>query len=85
VVILTPLPRPRVSVSDDAMFFKIVRAGFAHRRKALLNSLRDEGFDAEKTRRALQQAGIDPGRRAETLSIFEFAALANALDRHPEP
>ena len=85
VVILTPLPRPRVSVSDDAMFFKIARAGFAHRRKALLNSLRDEGFDAEKTRMALQQAGIDPGRRAETLSISEFAALANSLYRHPEP
>jgi 16S rRNA (adenine1518-N6/adenine1519-N6)-dimethyltransferase len=79
VVFLTPLPRPRVSVRDEAMFFTLVRAGFAHRRKPLRNSLRDEGFDVEKTRVALELAAIDHARRAETLSIGEFAALSNAL------
>jgi len=79
VVVLTPLPKPRVSVADEAFFFRIVRAGFAHRRKALPNSLRDEGFEGAPTAAALEQAGIDPRRRAETLSIEEFAALADGL------
>jgi len=79
VVVLTPLPAPRVPVKDETFYFKVVRAGFAHRRKALVNSLRDEGFDTEKTVAALEKAGIDPQRRAETLGIAEFAALADAL------
>ena len=79
VVVLTPLPNPRVSVADEAFFFRVVRAGFAHRRKALPNSLRDEGFEGAPTAAALEQAGIDPRRRAETLSIEEFAALADGL------
>jgi 16S rRNA (adenine1518-N6/adenine1519-N6)-dimethyltransferase len=79
VVVFTPLPAPRVPVQDESFYFKVVRAGFAHRRKALVNSLRDEGFDPEKTVVALEKAGIDPQRRAETLGIAEFAALADAL------
>lgn len=78
VIVLTPLSRPRVSVRDEGFFLKVARAGFAHRRKALANSLRDEGFDAAATVAALEEAGIDPRRRAETLSLAEFAALADA-------
>ncbi len=79
VVALTPLPRSRVAVHDEVLFFKVVRAGFAHRRKALVNSLKDEGFEAARTVAALEQAGIDPRRRAESLTLSEWAALANAL------
>ncbi len=79
VVILTPLLRPRVSVENEGFFFKVVRAGFAHRRKSLANSLRDEGFNPEKTKVALAGVGIDGGRRAETLSMHEFGALSNRL------
>jgi 16S rRNA (adenine1518-N6/adenine1519-N6)-dimethyltransferase len=79
VVALTPLARPRVSVRDEGVFFKVVRGGFAHRRKALPNSLRDEGFDPSAAAAALERAGIDPRRRAETLSLEEFAAVADAL------
>jgi 16S rRNA (adenine1518-N6/adenine1519-N6)-dimethyltransferase len=79
VVVLTPLLRPRVSVQDEGFFFKVVRAGFAHRRKSLANSLRDEGFDPETTKVALSEAEIDGARRAETLSLQEFGALANRL------
>jgi len=79
VVALTPLGRPRVAVRDEGLFFKVVRGGFAHRRKSLPNSLRDEGFEAVRTAAALEAAGIDPRRRAETLSIAEFAALTDAL------
>lgn len=79
VVALTPLAKPRVSVRDENVFFQVVRAGFAHRRKALPNSLRDEGFEAGRTAAALAAAGIDSRRRAETLSLDEFAALADAF------
>jgi 16S rRNA (adenine1518-N6/adenine1519-N6)-dimethyltransferase len=79
VAVLTPLPKPRVSVADETFFFQVVRAGFAHRRKALPNSLRDEGFEGVTTAAALERAGIDPRRRAETLRLGEFAALADAL------
>jgi 16S rRNA (adenine1518-N6/adenine1519-N6)-dimethyltransferase len=79
VVVLTPLLRPRVSVENEGFFFKVVRAGFAHRRKSLANSLRDEGFNPETTKVALAEAGIDGTRRAETLSMQEFGALANHL------
>ena len=79
VVVLTPLAKPRVSVTDEAFFFRVVRAGFAHRRKALLNSLRDEGFEGAPTAAALERAGIDPRRRAETLRLEEFATLADGL------
>ncbi|TAL11443.1 MAG: 16S rRNA (adenine(1518)-N(6)/adenine(1519)-N(6))-dimethyltransferase RsmA [Nitrospirae bacterium] len=83
VVALTPLARPRVAVGDERLFFRVVRGSFAHRRKALPNSLRDEGFDAAKTAAALEKAGIAPRRRAETLSIEEFAALTDALSPGP--
>src|SRR3989454_3574722 len=59
VAVLTPLPKPRVSVADEAFFFRVVRAGFAHRRKALLNSLRDEGFEGAPTAAALKPSSRD--------------------------
>ncbi len=79
VVALTPLAKPRAAVRDEDFFFKVVRGGFAHRRKALLNSLRDEGFAGSETVAAFEKTGIDPRRRAETLSLEEFAFLADAL------
>src|SRR5439155_275330 len=61
VVVLTPLPKPRASVADEAFFFRVVRAGFAHRRKALLNSLRDERFESAPTAAALERDDLDHG------------------------
>ena len=81
IVAITPWARPGVPVRDEGLFFKVVRGGFAHRRKALLNSLRDEGFDPSGTAAALERAGIDHRRRAETLSLEEFAALTDALTK----
>jgi len=67
-------------VKDEALFFEVVKAGFAQRRKTLSNSLTGvRGADKEKVQAALADCGIDPKRRAETLSIPEFAALANRL------
>ena len=68
-----------VPAEDEARFVRTVRAAFAHRRKTLANSLRDEGLRAEQVAKALARTGIVPSRRAETLSIEEFAALAAAL------
>lgn len=85
VVVITPLPRPRIVVRDDKRFFQVVKAGFAHRRKALANSLRDEGFPNEKIRAALAQVNVDATRRAETLSLTEWASVADALDEFVSP
>jgi len=68
-----------VSPSTEALFIKVVRAAFAHRRKTLINSLRDEDFALPQLTDAFTTTTINPSRRAETLSIDEFAALAKAL------
>ncbi len=60
---------------DEEFFVKVVRAAFAQRRKTLLNSLTGAGFSKEK----ILSSGIDITRRAETLSLEEFAKLSNAL------
>jgi 16S rRNA (adenine1518-N6/adenine1519-N6)-dimethyltransferase len=81
VIRLTALPKPRAEVSDDDHFIRVVKAGFAQRRKTLLNSLKSNPSlgDSQTLQRALESAGIDPQRRAETLSVTEFAALERAL------
>ncbi|MET0516808.1 MAG: 16S rRNA (adenine(1518)-N(6)/adenine(1519)-N(6))-dimethyltransferase RsmA [Nitrospiraceae bacterium] len=66
-----PLDSPR-----EAQFAKLVRASFAHRRKTLINSLRDEGYEAESVSAALARCGFSPMRRAENLSVDEYLALA---------
>ncbi|MBR3498054.1 MAG: hypothetical protein IKO05_03570 [Selenomonadaceae bacterium] len=58
---------------DEEFFFRVVRTAFAQRRKTLLNSL--AVFGKEK----LLASGIDVKRRAENLSLEEFAALATIL------
>ena len=69
-----------VSLTDEAMFFKVVRAGFSQRRKTLLNALSGlEQLGKEEMREFLLSKDIDPGRRAETLSLEEFARIANGL------
>ena len=69
-----------VDVKDDKMFFTAVKSGFGQRRKTLLNSLSaGSGFSKDQIREILNEAGIDPIRRAETLTIDEFAKIANAM------
>jgi 16S rRNA (adenine1518-N6/adenine1519-N6)-dimethyltransferase len=75
------LERPRAEISDHHRFVRVVKAAFAQRRKVLLNSLKTDKSlgDGAKLASALEKAGIDPGRRAETLSPQEFAAIERAL------
>jgi 16S rRNA (adenine1518-N6/adenine1519-N6)-dimethyltransferase len=80
VLHLRPLPAPRVDVGDEARFHAVVRAAFAQRRKMLANALAAGlGVSVGAAREAAMMAGIDAGRRAETLDIKEFAALARRL------
>jgi len=61
-------------------FFALVRAGFAQRRKMLLNALATAtGMDKEMLRALLQRAGIEPSRRAETLTVEEWLRLWRVL------
>ena len=80
VLRLDILDEPAVNTKDADFMFKCVKAGFSQRRKTLLNSLSSmEGMDKEKISMALDRAGIDQSRRAETLTLKEFAEIADIL------
>jgi 16S rRNA (adenine1518-N6/adenine1519-N6)-dimethyltransferase len=79
VVTITPLPAPRVSVRNEAYFIRVVKGAFGHRRKQLVNALADAGFDRKKVEEALAKTGIAATRRGETLTLPEFAHLADIL------
>jgi 16S rRNA (adenine1518-N6/adenine1519-N6)-dimethyltransferase len=80
VLDIRPRATPRVEVGDEARFHAIVRAAFAQRRKTVANALAAGlGLPVATARQAASAAGVDPGRRAETLDIKEFAALASRL------
>jgi 16S rRNA (adenine1518-N6/adenine1519-N6)-dimethyltransferase len=73
--------RPRVEIADEAFFERVVFAAFAQRRKTILNSLRGapgSPVAREAVPGVLAEAGIDPVRRAETVSVEEFGKLAAA-------
>ena len=77
-VVVCDIRKPPFEVVDENFFTKVVRASFAQRRKTLANSLA-AAFGREKVSEALTAAGLDGSRRAETLSLTEFARLANFL------
>lgn len=68
-----------LDAGNERPFVQVVRAAFAHRRKTVLNSLRDEGYVPDMVAAALAQCGIVPDRRAETLSLEDYLKLAAAL------
>ena len=69
-----------VKVLDEDLFFRCIKAGFTQRRKTLLNSLTSLGdYDKTQIAEALDKAGIEHERRAESLTMEEFAALADSL------
>jgi 16S rRNA (adenine1518-N6/adenine1519-N6)-dimethyltransferase len=67
-----------VTVQDTTMFFRVVKASFAQRRKTLSNSLL---CLSQNIKDILRAADIDPKRRPETLSLSEFARIADSLRR----
>jgi 16S rRNA (adenine1518-N6/adenine1519-N6)-dimethyltransferase len=80
VLRMSPLPAPPVDLADEQRFEAVVRAAFAQRRKTLANALASGlGLPVGAARDAATGAGVDPGRRAETLNIREFAEVARRL------
>ena len=80
VIRLEIRPQPAVAPVDEALFFKIIRAGFSQRRKTLANSL-SSGLGLAKNRvaAALEQAGIHPSARAEELTLEDFCRLTSQI------
>lgn len=79
VIKLNKLEKPRVECKNPDLMFKVIRASFNMRRKTLNNALNPLGFSKEEMNRAFEEAGIDQKRRGETLSLQEFATLADAI------
>jgi 16S rRNA (adenine1518-N6/adenine1519-N6)-dimethyltransferase len=80
VLHLRVLREPRVALADARRFERVVRAAFAQRRKMLANALAAGlGLPLDLIRRAATAAGVDPTRRAETLTLPEFAELTARL------
>ena len=70
--------KPPVDVVDEKLFFRVVKAGFAQRRKTFANTMRTTGLSKEQIDDILVKANIDGQRRGETFSLQEFADVANA-------
>ena len=70
--------KPPVDVIDEKLFFRVVKAGFAQRRKTFANTMRTTGLSKEQIDDILVKADIDGQRRGETFSLQEFADVANA-------
>ena len=81
VITLKTRTAPPCAVTDEALFFRVVRAAFAQRRKTLSNAL-TSGFPAlgkAAVTALLTDCGLSPAVRGETLRLDEFAAIANAI------
>jgi len=81
IVRLNMRKAPPVKARNENLFFKVVKASFSHRRKTITNSLLKSGLglDRKKIARLLIDAHIGPGLRPESLSLEDFARLADKL------
>ncbi len=84
IIKLDVLSEPAVAVENEDFFFLVTRTSFAQRRKTILNNLVNGLSDGKEKKEAiieaLEEAGIEPSRRGETLSLDEFASLAKSLE-----
>ncbi|MDI6783147.1 MAG: 16S rRNA (adenine(1518)-N(6)/adenine(1519)-N(6))-dimethyltransferase RsmA [bacterium] len=85
IIKLVQYKTPPVQVDDEKFFFRIVKVAFGQRRKTLLNNLstisHQLGINKQEIEKVLLNLKIEPQRRGETLSLAEFAKLANQLNR----
>lgn len=70
--------KPPVDVIDEKLFFRVVKAGFAQRRKTFSNTMKTTGLSKDRIEELLARANIDGQRRGETFTLQEFADVANA-------
>lgn len=91
IIRLEAREKPQIEVGDENLYFRIIQAGFSHRRKTLFNNLKSlypsdlQGTNKPSTyqetlRIHLERAGIDTGRRAETLNAHEFAKISRTME-----
>jgi len=76
---LIPYEKRPIQAQSDAVLRRVVKVAFSQRRKTLRNSLSSLGCDKALIKQALEAASIEDSRRAETLSVAEFVALADAF------
>ncbi len=83
VIKLNVLKEPSVKVEKESLFFSVVKDAFGKRRKTLLNALSSGNLQLNKdmVREVLQKCEIDEKRRGETLSLQEFANIANEVNK----
>ena len=82
VIRLTRHREPPVDVRDEKLMFRLIRASFNQRRKTLANGLNNSpelSFSKEEIQRTIESCGFQAGIRGETLTLADFARLANAL------
>lgn len=80
VIQLSVRKEPAIDIADEKLFFRMVKAAFAQRRKTALNSLSaGMSIPKEKIARAINNAGFRPDLRAESLSMEDLAKLSNAI------
>lgn len=79
VVKMDILKEPPVNLKDNSLFFRLIKSGFATRRKNIGNSLTGIGKSKEEIKRILEKVNIDSNLRAENLSIYDFAEISNNM------
>jgi len=84
VVLLRTRAQSGLTPQEESSFTVIVKAAFAHRRKTVVNSLRDEGYDQQQVGEALESLGLSPTIRAERLSLDQFVRLSSLIKRPAE-
>jgi 16S rRNA (adenine1518-N6/adenine1519-N6)-dimethyltransferase len=82
VIRLDRLDEPKVKVENEKLFFEIIRSSFNMRRKTLWNGVKNIGLPKENLELAFEEAGVDPKRRGETLTIEEFALLSDKINKY---
>ncbi|MEF9960254.1 MAG: 16S rRNA (adenine(1518)-N(6)/adenine(1519)-N(6))-dimethyltransferase RsmA [Niameybacter sp.] len=85
VIKLTLHSEPVVDVEDANQMLRIIKAAFSQRRKTLLNTLASNGnlgIDKESIKNVLEESGVGPSTRGETLSLENYAMLSNFIDNY---
>jgi 16S rRNA (adenine1518-N6/adenine1519-N6)-dimethyltransferase len=85
VVLLRSKMQRLLRPEEEPAFAALVKSSFAHRRKTLMNSLRDEQYEQSLVAAALNGVGIGPTARAETLGLSEFVELTKRLNETSHP
>lgn len=81
VVLLKTKHQRTLNQEEELKFAALVKAAFAHRRKTLPNSLKDQGYDQKLVAAALEALRLSHSARAETLSIEQFIELTRHMER----